>query len=619
MNRLEGADRESLAVGYRATSELLRITCPEDAAGVLIQAVTELGGTTVPPRLAGDDALPLDLSCGHGEPLLPVARRGTVTRARLKSILPALIEDALIAVVRTARLGRLGEQVEIDPLTGLLNRRAVERLLPRLAPGEATVVIDLDGFKELNDRHGHAAGDAVLTAFSRLLREQGRAGDRYSRLGGEEFLGIYPATNVDEVARGLDRLRSAWSRVAPLPATFSAGIAAVGADGGSAAVDDADAAMDAAKRAGRNRTVVHEFALAPGVAAHTPQPRTPADDILARARGAEKRLLQHMAASDVGNATELVEQLLDDGATSKDILGLLTSAQEKVGRQWQSGAWSIADEHAATAVADTVLATLSTQTVRRDAGADGLRVAVTCPEGEWHQLPARMFAAHLVDSGISVKMLGPSLPAGDLQRALSHDRPIALALSCTLAKNLPSVEASIRAAHECGVPVLVGGRAFGEDSRRADRLGADAWSIDVTTAVAVVHRWQQHPPAIRLPEQRDHRPRLIMHDGVEPAILDLAADNSPTGDELTSAQQREIRGYARLIVDYVNAAVILDDDRIFVEFTEWLADVAASRHLAQDFVSTAYRGIDELAADDNASARRQLRLGLTTCQTLWSL
>src|SRR3954462_137123 len=290
MNRLEGADREALAVGYRATSELLRITGPEDAAGVLIQAVTELGGTTVPARLAGDDALPLDLACGHGEPLLPVARRGSATRARLKSILPALIEDALIAVVRTARLGRLGEQVEIDPLTGLLNRRAVERLLPRLAPGDATVVIDLDRFKELNDRHGHAAGDAVLTAFSRLLREQGRAGDRYSRLGGEEFLGIYPATNVDEVARGLDRLRSVWSRVAPLPATFSAGIAAVGADGGRAALRHADAAMYAAKRAGRDRTVVHEAEAAPGGTAVAPQPRASADDGATRARREVKTL-----------------------------------------------------------------------------------------------------------------------------------------------------------------------------------------------------------------------------------------------------------------------------------------------------------------------------------------
>src|SRR4051812_29443131 len=305
MNRLEGADRESLAVGYRATSELLRITGPEDAAGVLIQAVIDLGGTTVPARLAGDDALPLDLSCGHGEPLLPVARRGTATRARLKSILPALIEDALIAVVRTARLGRLGEQVEIDPLTGLLNRRAVERLLPRLSPGDAAVVIDLDRFKALNDVHGHAAGDAVLTAFSRLLREQGRAGDRYSRLGGEEFLGIYPATNVAEVAQGLDRLRSEWSRVAPIPATFSAGIAAVSAEGGSAAVHDADAAMYAAKRAGRNQTVIHDFAAAPAVAAYAPHPRASADDAIRRARGAENRLLQHMAASDVANATEL--------------------------------------------------------------------------------------------------------------------------------------------------------------------------------------------------------------------------------------------------------------------------------------------------------------------------
>src|SRR5437588_12749105 len=113
MSRLEGADRESLAVGYRATSQLLRITGAEDAAGVLIRVVTELGGTTVPARLATDDALPLDLSCGHGEPLQPVAPTGTRARTRLATVLPALLEDARVAVARAERVNRLAEQVAL--------------------------------------------------------------------------------------------------------------------------------------------------------------------------------------------------------------------------------------------------------------------------------------------------------------------------------------------------------------------------------------------------------------------------------------------------------------------------------------------------------------------------
>src|SRR3954453_16299611 len=275
MNRLEGADRESLAVGYRATSELLRITGPEDAAGVLIQAVTELGGTTVPARLAGDDALPLDLSCGHGVPLLPVAATGTRAHTRSTTLLPALLEDARLAVARAERLNRLTEAIDVDPLTGLLNRRAVKRLLPRLAPGDAVLVIDLDRFKELNDTHGHAAGDGVLTAFSRLLRENGRAEDRYIRLGGEEFLGIFPATTVAEVSHGLQRLRSEWAEVAPLPVTFSAGVAAVGDQGGSVAVRIADRAMYDAKNAGRDRTVTRELDVIAVPRPDLPQPRRP--------------------------------------------------------------------------------------------------------------------------------------------------------------------------------------------------------------------------------------------------------------------------------------------------------------------------------------------------------
>src|SRR3954447_17576712 len=97
VSRLQGADRRSLVVSFQAMTELLRISGAEAAAGVLIRVVAELGGTTLPARLAGDDALPLDLSCGHGDPLLPVAAAGTA-RTRLETMLPALLEEARIAV-----------------------------------------------------------------------------------------------------------------------------------------------------------------------------------------------------------------------------------------------------------------------------------------------------------------------------------------------------------------------------------------------------------------------------------------------------------------------------------------------------------------------------------------
>src|SRR4051812_49417537 len=418
-------------------SELLRISGAEDAAGVLISVVVERGGTTVPARLAGEDALPLDLSFGHGESLLPVAATGSRARIRLMTLLPALLEDGRIAVARAERLNRLAEQVDVDPLTGLLNRRAVQRLLPRLAPGDAVLVIDLDRFKELNDTHGHAAGDGVLTAFSRLLREQGRAGDRYIRLGGEEFLGIFPATTVAEVSNGLQRLRSAWAEVAPFPVTFSAGVAAVGDRGGTVAVRVADKAMYDAKNAGRDRTVAHEPDVIDVRRPELPQPRR-AKEQTNRVHSALPLLLRHMAAFDVSSATKLADRLLDEGSTVTDLTQLLAIAQEEVGRRWRSATWSVADEHGATAVADALLATVTAYAGRVDLSTDSPYVVAACPQGEWHQLPQRMVATLLTDAGVSVSVLGPSLPAGDLHRALTRDRPTGLLLSCTIVTNLRS-------------------------------------------------------------------------------------------------------------------------------------------------------------------------------------
>ena len=590
-------------------SEFLRISGAEAAAGVLIHAVAELGGTILPARLAGDDALPLDLSCGHGEPLLPIAAPGTASRVRLETMLPALLEEARVAVARAERLGRLSDQVEVDPLTGLLNRRAIKRLLPRLSAGDAVAVIDLDRFKALNDTHGHAAGDAVLTGFSRLLREQGRAEDHYGRLGGEEFLGIYPSTTVDDVARGLSRLRSQWSRVAPFPVTFCAGIAAVGADGGSAAVGEADVAMYAAKDAGRDRTVIRAGAVEGTDTWYAPQPRRPVDDTDGRGR-ALTTLLRHMASSDTHGATELLEGLYDDGATLGELTALLSAAQDEVGRRWQSGAWSVADEHRATAVADIALATIGGYAKHNVAALAAPRVAIACPEGEWHQLPARMLAVQLLDLGINVTVFGPSLPAPDLQRALTQDRPTALVLSCTMAAQLPSAETSIRAAHECAVPVLVGGRAFGDDPRRAERIAADAWAADVGTAAALVYRWQEHPPALRVPAVRDYPSGLVAHSEAEQAILDRVVSDPPTGSSLTPAQLRAAREDVRRIVDHVNAALILDDAAIVSEFTEWRNNVLAARHLAPDLLPIVYRAVDEVLCADNPRARHQLRLAI---------
>jgi len=123
-----------------------------------------------------------------------------------------------------------------DPLTQLPNRRAFMRELERGVAEAlethaplALVVLDLDGLKELNDRHGHAAGDDCLVRIGRLLRTELRPHDRAFRIGGDEFAVLLPATNArgaEEVTARLIEWLERSSRSSVLRPQASFGVAA---------------------------------------------------------------------------------------------------------------------------------------------------------------------------------------------------------------------------------------------------------------------------------------------------------------------------------------------------------------------------------------------------------
>ena len=166
-------------------------------------------------------------------------------------------------------LRRLAER---DPLTGLLNRRAFDRLLEQhLAEVErygsrgALLMVDLDGFKRLNDTRGHLAGDAVLREVASLLTDRLRGSDVAARVGGDEFAVLLTeagAPGAEHVAASI--VADAASRLAAVvpaalpPVTLSVGgvLLARGHAGASAVVAAADAALYEAKARGRNRHVM---------------------------------------------------------------------------------------------------------------------------------------------------------------------------------------------------------------------------------------------------------------------------------------------------------------------------------------------------------------------------
>jgi diguanylate cyclase (GGDEF)-like protein len=166
----------------------------------------------------------------------------------------------------TLEAAQLREQVDRDWLTGLHNRRFLAGALRSgsalMRAPLAVAALDLDGFKQVNDRFGHAIGDEVLVRVARLLCDTLRQQDVVVRNGGEEFLLLMPSNGMRAAAAACERARAVieaedWNRVAEgLVATASIGLAiAADADALPGVLQLADERLYDAKRQGRNRVV----------------------------------------------------------------------------------------------------------------------------------------------------------------------------------------------------------------------------------------------------------------------------------------------------------------------------------------------------------------------------
>ena len=176
---------------------------------------------------------------------------------------------------RLSRAKNQAEQLSLtDPLTGLPNRRALEERLVqeierarRHAQQLGCLMMDVDRFKSINDRLGHAAGDAILRKVAQALRAGLRSFDFVARHGGDEFVAVLPGADLEgtrAAAEGLRQLVSALkvpmdsAQCAVFSPTVSIGVASYSAaadESGDSLIERADAALLRAKRGGRNRIV----------------------------------------------------------------------------------------------------------------------------------------------------------------------------------------------------------------------------------------------------------------------------------------------------------------------------------------------------------------------------
>jgi diguanylate cyclase (GGDEF)-like protein len=159
---------------------------------------------------------------------------------------------------------RLAQSALSDPLTGIGNRRRFEEALGALAAAAgregsalSLLMIDVDGFKRFNDAHGHVAGDEALRLVAGVLETTaGRQGHVVARYGGEEFVVLMARSGLDEAVALAEAIRAAVGVPGAMPLTVSIGAAtSAPSDPPAALVERADAALYAAKRAGRDRVV----------------------------------------------------------------------------------------------------------------------------------------------------------------------------------------------------------------------------------------------------------------------------------------------------------------------------------------------------------------------------
>jgi diguanylate cyclase (GGDEF)-like protein len=186
---------------------------------------------------------------------------GTWVRVAISAPIWVLVGE-LLARALAYRTSELERVADTDPLTLLENRRRYDRALATMEPGDAVVLLDLDHFKAVNDRHGHQAGDAALCRLADAMRSVTRSIDCVARYGGEEFAMVLARAGVRGAQDVLARLRREWQP--DEVATFSAGIAVHRVnEEARATMARADGALYEAKSNGRDRVEVARSEILP--------------------------------------------------------------------------------------------------------------------------------------------------------------------------------------------------------------------------------------------------------------------------------------------------------------------------------------------------------------------
>jgi len=318
---------------------------------------------------------------------------------------------------------------------------------------------------------------------------------------------------------------------------------------------------------------------------NTSTPYRPPVTVAGTVRRLTEDLWSAVSTADEHAATEVVLGALGSGADPETVLlDVIAPVQGRVGEEWAANRISVAQEHAATAINERAVAALARHPAARTTPTRG-RVTVACVDGEWHALPARLLAEVLTLRGWHVDYLGAQVPAPHLIAHLHRADSDAVALSSSIATRLPAAHAAITACQAVGVPVLVGGAAFGPDGRYASLLDADAWAPDARAAADRLARGPlprprpDHQQLDDLPHLADQEYTLITRNSASlvRAVFTGLEDASPALRRYSELQRERTAEDLAHIVEFLATALYLGDEDLFARFITWTAQILSAR------------------------------------------
>lgn len=289
---------------------------------------------------------------------------------------------------------------------------------------------------------------------------------------------------------------------------------------------------------------------------------------------------------DRHDALAVVRRLRDTGADPVKVIdGLILPAQERIGELWLEGDWSIAQEHAATAINEGLVHWLCS--FADPPPADAPLVVVSCLERERHAFPALVIAEALMLAGYRVNYVGGDPEPGDLLRQVLVLKPSAVLFSASLTSSLGGQKSLLGSIRAIGIPVVVGGRAFGGDERRALALGATAYARGVDDVLQLMKE---------LPGRRESGPSMSLGPADEEAayVMEYAGEITPyvlraiahrhEQDAEWPPWWTELESHMEHVVGCLAAALLTGDETIMIEVRDWLSQVLARRGAEPELV-----------------------------------